>query len=304
MSTWLEIESLILHTKSKRCFLLKLSAVGEVGQLKHPPLPPEGGVEGWSEHSGEEEEDINEPSIALLPLLKAKESHEPEELKQVLPTLERRPSLGQETSLLSVQSDSTLEFHDAPSPADVLRPSWQPHNRLDEDDEVAIRHPESSTVTGTLPAEKPNVDQEFKMQPAAEGDPESWNKELTTEGEVENSVVVPVLSLEESNQDDSLNPEIVLVPREPIKTSGMSEEMIREEEIGGSEPAPPPVTDADVTVEEPLRESPKDSESHDSVERSVVNNQPIGELLAFPSGSVSEELGEKPEAMETSGEAL
>ncbi|XP_053093754.1 protein ELYS isoform X2 [Pangasianodon hypophthalmus] len=290
-----------------------LTAVDEISELKRPPLPPEGGVEGWSEHSGEEEEDEREPSVALTPSLEQKESVETEEPTQVLPTLERRPSLGHETSALSVQSDSTLEFHDAPSPADVMRPAWQSNSRLDEEDEVVIvRRPESDTDIRLLCAEEPIVNQEmenddvseFEMQPDAQEhakeDTEERSEESTAEREVQNTPVVPVASLEESDQDDSMNHEVVLAPREPIRTSGTSEEPIRAEEIKDLEPAPLPITDDAVTAEEPIRESPEESESRESVEHSVVNNEPIGELPAFDSDAVSEELKEKPEAMETS----
>ncbi|MCJ8737246.1 hypothetical protein PDJAM_G00021870 [Pangasius djambal] len=285
-----------------------LTAVDEISELKRPPLPPEGGVEGWSEHSGEEEEDEGEPSVALAPS-EQKQSVETEDPTQVLPTLERRPSLGHETSALSVQSDSTLEFHDAPSPADVMRPAWQLHNRLDEDDEVVIvRRPEPDAGTRLLSAEEPTANQEmendevleFEMQPDAHEDAEEQSEESTAEREVQNTPVVPVASLDESNQDDSMNHEVVLAPREPIRTSEMSEEPIREEEIKDSEPAQLPVTDDAVTAEEPIGESPEESESGESVEHSVVNNEPISELPASDTASLLEELKEKPEAMETS----
>ncbi|XP_058254932.1 protein ELYS isoform X1 [Hemibagrus wyckioides] len=274
-----------------------LTATDEVSELKCPPLPPEGGVEGWSEHSGEEEEDMKEPSVALLPSLKQKENRESEELKQVLPTLECRPSLGHETSALSVQSDSTLEFHDALCPADVMRPA----SRLDEDDEVIVRHPESNNATS---AEEPIVyremendekvskferQQESKEEERSKDGTDKWMEESTGGREVQ--PVVPGTSLEESDQDDSMHHEI-LVPRESIRTSGESEKMSREEEIKD--------TGVDVTVEEPISASPKDSESRDSAEHSVLDNEPITELPAFRSEAVNEERKDKLEAMETS----
>ena len=42
--------------------LLQLAADSELSQLKRPILPPEGGVEAWSEHSGEEDHE-KEPSL-------------------------------------------------------------------------------------------------------------------------------------------------------------------------------------------------------------------------------------------------
>lgn len=276
-------------------------------------MPPEGGVEGWSEHSGEEEEDEKEPSVSLMPSLKPKENLETEEPKQVLPTLGCRPSLGHETSALSIQSNSTLEFHDAPSPTDLMRPARQSHIRLDEDDEVIIiRPPQSQTdFTKLLSAEEPIADQGMENDEVlkfekkseaneehAKEEAEDQNKEATAEREVQNLPVVPVTSLEKSSQDDSMNHDVILAPREPIRTSGMSEWTSREEETKDSEPVPPPFIDNAVTPEEPIKASPKKSESCDSVEHSVVNNEPISELPA----SNIEELRDKPEAMETSGE--
>lgn len=245
-----------------------------------------------------------------MPSLEQKENLQTEEAKQILPTLERRPSLGHETSALSVQSDSTLEFHDAPSPADGTRPEWQSHNRIDEDDEVVIKRPESDPTNKLLSAEEPIVGQEMKtdekvleikmlLDAAAEHARED-TEEQTLDREVQSLPAVPITSLEESNRDDSVNPEVVLEPREPIRTSGISEETIREGEVEDSEPVRPPITEDAVTAEEPIRDSPKESESHESSEHSVVNNKPISELPA--SFDVCEELADKPEAMETSGE--
>lgn len=240
---------------------------------------------------------MKEPSVALLPSLKQKENCESEELKQVLPTLECRPSLGHETSALSVQSDSTLEFHDALCTADVMRPA----SRLDEDDEVIGRHPESNTATV---AEEPiayremeNDEKVLKFERQQESKEElskdateKWMEESTGGREVQ--PVVPGTSLEESNQYDSMHHDI-LVPRESIRTSGVSEKMSREEIKD---------TDVDVTVEEPISTSQKDSESRDSAEHSVLYNEPITELPAFRSEAFNKEPKDKLEPMETSGE--
>lgn len=269
-------------------------------------------MESWSEHSGEGENE-KEPSVGFTPSLEQKEYLQTEEPKKVLPTLECRPSLGHKTSALSVQSDSMLEFQDALSPADMTRPGWKSHNRLDEDDEIIIRRPDSDTATKLLfSGEWLTVDQEmktdenaseFEMQPGAN---EDLTKDETVEQTLEREVNWPVSSVtspEESNQDNSLNPEIVLAPREPIRTAEMSAETINQEEIKDSEPEVPLITDHAVTAEEAIGESPKESESHESPEHSVVNNNwPISELPAPYIDAVSEELKDKPEAMETSGE--
>lgn len=60
------------------------------------------------------------------------------ESKQVLPTLVRRPSLGQEASLVCNQSDTTLEFHDAPE--DFM--ATQANSSVDR--EVTVRLPDTS----------------------------------------------------------------------------------------------------------------------------------------------------------------
>ncbi|XP_060736591.1 protein ELYS [Tachysurus vachellii] len=281
-----------------------LTAV-EVSELKCPHLPPEGGVEGWSEHSGEEEEDIKEPSATVLPSLKQKLSLESEEMNEVFTPLEPIPSLGHDTSALSVQSDATPEFHKAPCPADEIRPAQQSHNRPDEDDEVMVTQPETDTSTRMFSAEEPIVYQEtgreekvvtFELQPKEQhekDDAEKRLKESAAEREVQNVPVVSGASLEESNQDDSVYHETALVPRGPIRTSVRSEMMMMiREEMKDSEPAPaPPSITADAfTVEEMIRDHPKDSAEH-----TEGTNEPISELP-----TVNEELKDKPEAMETS----
>lgn len=263
-------------------------------------------MESWSEHSGEEE-DEKEPTVGFTPSLEQKENFQMEEPKQVLTTLEGRPSLGNETSALSVQSDSTLEFHDALSPADVTRPGWKSHIRPDEDDEIIIRRPDSDPATKLVPAEELIVDQEMKTDENAsefdfQPDAKEETVEQTLEREVVNLPLSPVTSPEESNQDNLLNPEI-LAPREPIRTFEIAEDTITQEEIKDSEPVVPPIIDHAVNAEEPIRECPKESESPESSEQSEVvnNNWQIGELPAY-SDAVSEELKDKPEAIETSGE--
>ncbi|TTO79331.1 Kinesin-like protein KIF28P [Bagarius yarrelli] len=274
----------------------------KVTDLEPPSLPPGGRVEKWSEHSAEEEEDIKEPSGILMSSLKHKDALESEKMNQVLPTLERRPSLGHETSTQSAQSDSTLEFHDAPSSDDIIKTTWQLHDRLDEDDEIIVKRQESETATRTLTVEEPNANQEtehkkevpeIEMQPEAEEehpnkDSEVQNKESLGKRETHNFPVVPDTSLEESNQDDLANHEMTgSVPCQPIRNT---EKMIREKDTKGTESTQPPIINDAVPEEEPIRESPRKS-----VEHSVVSKEPISELPA-----VSEELKDKPEALETS----
>lgn len=195
-----------------------------------------------------------------------------------------------------------------------MRPACQSHSRLDEDDEVIIMCSQSGAATKLFSAEEPIADQEmvnevlgFEMLPTAseecaEEGTEELNEESTAEIEIRNLPVVPVTSLEESNQDESVIHEVVLAPHEPIiRTSGMSEQIIKEEGIKDSEPAPPAITEDYVTAEEPIRESPKESASCESAEHSVVNNKPISELPVSNSDAVSQELKHKSGDMEISG---
>ncbi|KAF7703994.1 protein ELYS [Silurus meridionalis] len=279
----------------------EFTAVGETCEQKHPPLPPEGGVEGLSEHSGEEE-DAKEPSVALSSFFEQKENLKVEESKQILPTLVRRPSLGFETSTLSVQSDSTLEFHDAVSPTDVMRPVLQSYNRLDEEDEIIIKRPETDTATKLLSPEQPITYQEMENDEVSISEQLDADKEHAKEDaetmEAQISPVVPLTFLEESHHHDSVNPDVVLAPCEPIRTSGMSEEMDREEAIQDSEQLSPLITEDAVTAEETLEQNPE--ASLQSGEDTALNNEPISELPASKSDAVSEELRENSEAMETS----
>ncbi|XP_051502406.1 protein ELYS-like isoform X2 [Myxocyprinus asiaticus] len=131
-------------------------------------------IEAWSEHS-DVEDDEKELSKTSMPSLEERENANVESdtgssvkdipavvTKLVLPTLVRRPSLGQETSLISNQSDSTLEFHDAPAPEDLLE--TQKEHQLDDsvDWEVTVNLPNTSEedlppVDGGTTAELPSV---------------------------------------------------------------------------------------------------------------------------------------------------
>lgn len=76
------------------------------------------------------------------------------ESAQVLPTLVRRPSLGQEASLVSEQSDTTLEFHDAPAPEDLMATlkEHQANNSMDQ--EVTVRLPNTCLLEHMPPVEE------------------------------------------------------------------------------------------------------------------------------------------------------
>ncbi|XP_073725315.1 protein ELYS [Misgurnus anguillicaudatus] len=126
----------------------------EINTPKRSSPPPKANIEVWSEHSDLEEEDKH--LRTHTPLLEEGENLDvqsecgssvrgiPAELsKQVLPTLVSRPSLGQEASFVSNQSDSTLEFHDAPLPEDFME-TQKKHRAVDSfDHEVTVNLPSS-----------------------------------------------------------------------------------------------------------------------------------------------------------------
>uniref|UniRef100_A0AAY5EQ46 AT hook containing transcription factor 1 n=1 Tax=Electrophorus electricus TaxID=8005 RepID=A0AAY5EQ46_ELEEL len=146
-----------------------LAASSEITPLKRPPRPPEGGFKAWSEHAGEE------PSLTLMPSLKEKGKPEKtgsqgsfflgeilaEEPKQILPTLLHRHSLGHETSAGSINSDTTLEFHNALSPGDLVRQALELSAENSVDAEVIVGLPR------TAESAKPSADGATEELPAA-----------------------------------------------------------------------------------------------------------------------------------------
>ncbi|XP_052002002.1 protein ELYS-like [Xyrauchen texanus] len=144
----------------------------ESNTSKRSSPPPKAIIEAWSEHS-DAEEDEKELSRTSMPLLEERENTDVESetgssvqeipavvTKQVLPTLVQRPSLGQEMSLVSNQSDSTLEFHDAPEDFMEAYKEHQVDNSMDH--EVTVRLPNTSEedlppVRDCFTAELPSV---------------------------------------------------------------------------------------------------------------------------------------------------
>uniref|UniRef100_A0A3B1J9N6 AT hook containing transcription factor 1 n=1 Tax=Astyanax mexicanus TaxID=7994 RepID=A0A3B1J9N6_ASTMX len=284
------------------------AADGEMIRLKKLSSPPEGGVEAWSEHSGEDEVDAKDGSFAERE--KPKEEVEEAESHGGLlapPTLLGRPSLGLETSGTSIQSDTTLEFHDAPSPGDVDRRTLQRHtveaveNSVDEEvvvklaEETAEPAHTSSTEGGTteeLPAESPAVEEaELKDKHEVIGEGEEPN--------LEPEVVTP--------EEPLVTEEFQPAPQEPItEPSVEAEEPISEPPgitlIEGSVPAPPeeqPIVEASIMETEPINESPAVEEP------SIMPEQPINEStvnheLSGEGHTPQDEVKNEAEAMETS----
>ncbi|XP_051579625.1 protein ELYS-like isoform X2 [Myxocyprinus asiaticus] len=153
----------------------------ESNTSKRSSPPPKAIIKAWSEHS-DAEEDEKELSRTSMPSLEERENTDVESetgssvkeipavvTKRVLPTLVRRPSLGQETSLVSNQSDSTLEFHDAPAPEDFMEALKEHHVDNSMDREVTVRLPNTSEedlppVRDCFTAELPSVAKPDKDQ--------------------------------------------------------------------------------------------------------------------------------------------
>uniref|UniRef100_A0A4W4FSJ4 AT hook containing transcription factor 1 n=1 Tax=Electrophorus electricus TaxID=8005 RepID=A0A4W4FSJ4_ELEEL len=84
-----------------------------------------------------------------------------EEPKQILPTLLHRHSLGHETSAGSINSDTTLEFHNALSPGDLVRQALELSAENSVDAEVIVGLPR------TAESAKPSADGATEELPAA-----------------------------------------------------------------------------------------------------------------------------------------
>uniref|UniRef100_A0A8C1WQL8 AT hook containing transcription factor 1 n=1 Tax=Cyprinus carpio TaxID=7962 RepID=A0A8C1WQL8_CYPCA len=151
--------------------------------------------------------------------------------KQVLPTLVRRPSLGQEASLVSNQSDTTLEFHDAPE--DFM--ATQANSSVDR--EVTVRLPNTSEeceppVEEKTTAELPSVtppEEELKIPhesdteedsshgktPSDAQEAQSRKGKLEVHVDIENDCVREVIEeeLEETSEAQVLKPGVVTEPK-------------------------------------------------------------------------------------------
>lgn len=157
---------------------------------------------------------------------------------QVLPSLLQRPSLGQEASLISNQSDTTLEFHDAPAPEDLMATlkKHQANNSMDQ--EVTIRLPNSSeehmppvehTMTSelglpsvALPEKELNIAQENDTKedlssgesPSDTQEGHNETEELEVHVNIENDLVREATEehLKETSEAQVLKPDVVMEP--------------------------------------------------------------------------------------------
>lgn len=169
------------------------------------------------------------------------------ESKQVLPTLVRRPSLGQEASLISNQSDTTLEFHDAPE--DLM--ATQANSSVDQ--EVTLRLPDTSEeceapvedITTaelhsiTLPEEKLKIPQESDTEKdSSHGKRPSDTQEIQKSSsgklevhvDIENDRVREATEeqLEEISEAQVLKPDVVTEPELVVPVQEPSLESLAE----------------------------------------------------------------------------
>uniref|UniRef100_A0A8C1EQG7 AT-hook containing transcription factor 1 n=1 Tax=Cyprinus carpio carpio TaxID=630221 RepID=A0A8C1EQG7_CYPCA len=215
----------------------------ELNTPKRSSQPPKASFAAWSEHSDAEEEEAA-LKRTYMPSLEEKENPDVEsqsgssvkeipamESKQVLPTLVRRPSLGQEASLVSNQSDTTLEFHDAPE--DFM--ATQANSSVDR--EVTVRLPNTSEeceppVEENTTAELPSVtppEEELKIPhesdteedsshgktPSDAQEAQSRKGKLEVHVDIENDCVREVIEeeLEETSEAQVLKPGVVTEPK-------------------------------------------------------------------------------------------
>uniref|UniRef100_A0A4W4FV31 AT hook containing transcription factor 1 n=1 Tax=Electrophorus electricus TaxID=8005 RepID=A0A4W4FV31_ELEEL len=144
------------------------------GRSVTPPLRPKESRITFIEETGSP--DLHKkPSLTLMPSLKEKGKPEKtgsqgsfflgeilaEEPKQILPTLLHRHSLGHETSAGSINSDTTLEFHNALSPGDLVRQALELSAENSVDAEVIVGLPR------TAESAKPSADGATEELPAA-----------------------------------------------------------------------------------------------------------------------------------------
>ncbi len=261
------------------------------------------------------------------------------ESKQVLPTLVRRPSLGQEASLVSNQSDTTLEFHDAPE--DFM--ATQANSSVDR--EVTVRLPDTSEeceapvediTTAELPSiTLPEEDLKIPLESDTEEDPshgktpsdaqeaQSSSGKFEVHVDIERDRVREVTEeqIEETSEAQVLKPDVV---QEPSLES--LAEIYKHQEI--QELAEDSQNTSSIFVEalsfpptiEPVNKSMEDNSAYDTIDEPAVTkvSETVPEQLVCEA-SVSEilvvelvnheqmtsepEMNEecKEESMETSG---
>ncbi|KAL0169812.1 hypothetical protein M9458_034408, partial [Cirrhinus mrigala] len=311
----------------------------ELTTPKRSSPPPKANFAAWSEHSDAEEEEAD-LKRTYMPSLKEKENPAvesesgssvkeiPAESKQVLPTLLRRPSLGQEASLVSNQSDTTLEFHDAPAPEDLM--ATQANNSVDR--EVTVRLPgtseehmppveENTTAelpSVTLPEEELNVAQDTEVDSSSGKGPLdaqealSRSEKLEVHVDIDNDRVREVTEeqIEETSEAQVFKPDVVTKPETLIPVQKPSLESLAEiskhEEIQEPSEAEDSQNTSSIFVEalsfpptvEAVNQSMEENAAHDTIDEPAVTkvSEAVPEHL-IPAGELvnHEQMTSEPE---------
>lgn len=167
----------------------------------------------------------------------------------VLPVLAGRPSLGLETSVASVDQslESTLEFHDAPAPEDLLPDMPEPALRWEEqvDEEViVVRKPAAAasaaaSLDGTLPQEPP-VAAQAESVPQMEEEEEMLQEEVEEpKPETEEVMAEPSVEMDVSVVPPQEHPGVEENQREPEVTLALEEEEDGEAVVASEMPEAP-----------------------------------------------------------------
>uniref|UniRef100_A0A672PEI6 AT-hook containing transcription factor 1 n=1 Tax=Sinocyclocheilus grahami TaxID=75366 RepID=A0A672PEI6_SINGR len=281
------------------------------GRSVTPPLrSKETSFAAWSEHSDAEEEEADLKRM-YKPSLEEKENPDVEsdsgssvkeihatESKQVLPTLVRRPSLGQEASLVSNQSDTTLEFHDAPAPEDFM--ATQANNSVDR--EVTVKFPDTmppvedgttaELASVTLPEEELNIAQESDAEedsphgkrPSDTQEAQSRSEKLEVHVDIENYRVreITEVQIEETSEAHVLKPDVVMEPELVVQVQEPSLEALAEiskhQEIQEPNEAEESQNTSSIFVEalsvpltiEPVNQSMEENAAYDTIDEPAI----------------------------------
>uniref|UniRef100_A0A8C1XL99 AT hook containing transcription factor 1 n=1 Tax=Cyprinus carpio TaxID=7962 RepID=A0A8C1XL99_CYPCA len=292
------------------------------------PEAPKASFAAWSKHSDAEEEEADLKRM-YMPSLEEKENPDVEsdsgssvkeipasESKQVLPTLVRRPSLGQEASLVSNQSDTTLEFHDAPAPEDLM--ATQANNSMDRELNIAQK---SDTEEDSPHGKRPSETQEAQ----------SRCEKLKVHVDIVNDVrEITEEQIEETSEAQVHKPDVVMVPglvisvQEPSLEA--SAEISKHQEFQEPTEVEESQNTSSIFVEalsltiEPVNQSMEENAAHDTIDEPAVtrvseavpeqlvseasvNEIPAVELVNHEQMTNEPETNEecKEESMETSG---
>lgn len=319
----------------------------ELNTPKRSSPPAKASIEVWSEHSDAEDEEAD-VKMTCMPSLEEQENPDVEsetgssikeipvaESTKVLPTLVRRPSLGQEASLVSNQSDTTLEFHDAPAPEDLLimLKDQQENNSVDR--EVTVRLPnaseehtapvESNTTVDMLSLKLPEKEKNDTGDDLSNAERSLDTQEAQNEEECVNIAKDVVENVSEEQLegiseaqvlkiDVVIEPELVVPVQEPSSESvaEISEhlETQEEEELLNTSSFFVEALSVSPTLE-PLNQSMEENAAYDTIDEPAVvkvseaaSEEPLSEALVnHEQITIEPEINKEcqEESMETSG---